>query len=154
MLYNVVLVYAVQQSASVLCIRVPLLPGPSSHPPIPPSRSPESPRLSPLYYAVAPTSYQFCTWCVYVSLLLSRLSHCPLPPHVHMSFLYVCISIPALQIGSSVLYHFSRLHTYTLIYICFSLSDFTLLFMTDSIHLHILQISSTYEVPPMIVVIY
>ena len=126
MLYNVVLVYAVQQSASVLCIRVPLLPGPSSHPPIPPSRSPESPRLSPLYYAVAPTSYQFCTWCVYVSLLLSRLSHCPLPPHVHMSFLYVCISIPALQIGSSVLYHFSRLHTYTLIYICFSLSDFTL----------------------------
>ena len=26
----------------------------------------------------------------------------PAPLHVHMSFLYICVSIPALQIGSSV----------------------------------------------------
>ena len=44
----------------------------------------------------------------------------PLPHHVHTFVLYVCISIPALQKGH--LYHFSRLHIYTLIYnICFSL---------------------------------
>ena len=46
----------------------------------------------------------------------------PPPPHVHMSILYTCISIPALQIGSLV--SFYRFHVCALIYdICFSLSD-------------------------------
>ena len=45
----------------------------------------------------------------------------PSPP-----ILYVCVSIPALQIGFHQ-YYFLRFHKYSLIYdICFSLSDFTL----------------------------
>ena len=55
-----------------------------------------------------------------------QLSHPLLPPtHVHKSVLYVCISIAALQIGSSV--HLSRVHIYELIYIFFLfLTYFTL----------------------------
>ena len=49
----------------------------------------------------------------------------PFPSSVHMSILYVCVSIYALHIGSSYLY--SGFHIYMLIYhICFFLSDFTL----------------------------
>ena len=45
-------------------------------------------------------------------------SHSPLLPCGHMPLLYVCLSIPALQTGSSV--HLSRFHMYILIYnICF-----------------------------------
>ena len=41
---------------------------------------------------------------------------------VHAFVLHICVSISALQTGSSV--HFSRFHIYVLIYdICFSLSD-------------------------------
>ena len=47
---------------------------------------------------------------------------CRFPPLVSMFFLYFCVSISALQTGSSV--SFSRFHIYALIYdICFSLSD-------------------------------
>ena len=129
--------------------------GPSSQPPLTPSGSSQSTELGSLAVQRLPASCLFHTWCcVYVTASL-QVVHCRLPPHVHMSFLYVCISIPALKIGSSALDHFSRLQTYALIYdICFSLSDFASLFMTDSIHLHILQILSTYEVAPMTVVIY
>ena len=45
-------------------------------------------------------------------------SHSPLLPCGHMPLFYVCVSIPALQTGSSV--HLSRFHMYMLIYnICF-----------------------------------
>ena len=76
-----------------------------------------------------PTSYLFCTWyCVHVSATLSlhtSLSLLPLP-HVHKSVLYVSISIPALQIGSSVAF-FPRFHIYALIdNICLFLTYFTL----------------------------
>ena len=58
--------------------------------------------------------------CCSPSLYPPPLSYC-----VHKSILCVCISIPALQIGSSV--PFYRFCIDTLIYgICFSLSDFTL----------------------------
>ena len=44
------------------------------------------------------------------------------PLGVHTYFLYFCVSISALQTGSSV--PFSRFHIYVLVYdICFSLSD-------------------------------
>ena len=39
-------------------------------------------------------------------------SHLPLPRQVHMPALYVCVSIPALRINSSVPF-FSRLHIHT-----------------------------------------
>ena len=59
---------------------------------------------------------------VYVSTTLNS-SH-PLFPHCfHKSILYVCISVPALQIGSAVPEPY-RLHIYVLKYdTCFSLSD-------------------------------
>ena len=98
--------------------------GPSSQPPLNPSGPSQSTELGSLAVQQVPARCLFHTWCcVYVTATLQAV-HCPLPPHVHMSFLYVCISIPALKIGSSVLDHFSRLQTYALIYgICFSLSD-------------------------------
>ena len=47
------------------------------------------------------------------------------PPYDHKSILYICASIPVLQINSLV--PFSRFHIHVLIYdICFSLSYFTL----------------------------
>ena len=58
---------------------------------------------------------------MYFSAILN-LSHPVLPLLCLQVILYVCVSIPALQIGSSV--PFSRFHIYVLIYdICFSLSD-------------------------------
>ena len=40
--------------------------------------------------------------CYSYSLIPSHSPPCP--PHVHLSILYICISIPALQIGSPVLF--------------------------------------------------
>ena len=74
-----------------------------------------------------PTSSLLYTWrCIYINAALSVRSTLPSPvlcPKAHSLHL---ISIPAMQIGSSV--PFFRFHTciwmYTLIYnICFSLSD-------------------------------
>ena len=61
-----------------------------------------------------PTSFLINTWwCTYVSAALSV--HPSLPFHlcVRKSLLYVCVSVPALQIGSSVPFfrlYISRLH--------------------------------------------
>ena len=47
------------------------------------------------------TSYLLYTWyCAYINTNLPVPT--PLPPRVHKSILYVCISVPTLQIGSSV----------------------------------------------------
>ena len=69
-----------------------------------------------------PTSYLFYTWsCLDVNATLSICFTLPSRHHAHKSVPYVCISIPALQIGSSVL--FFQI-SYMLIYnICFSLFD-------------------------------
>ena len=68
----------------------------------------------------------------------SNLSiHPPFPSlqNVHMSHLYFCFSIPALQIDSS--HFFLRFHIYALIHnICFSLSDSSLC-PADSRSIHI-----------------
>ena len=62
---------------------------------------------------------------VYMSIPISQFIPPPppaFPPGVHTFGLYICVSISALQTGSSVPY--SRFHIYALIYdICFSLSD-------------------------------
>ena len=59
---------------------------------------------------------------VYMSILISHFIPIPLPHnYAHMSVLYVCVSIPALKIGSSV--PFFRFLIYVLIYdLCFSVS--------------------------------
>ena len=61
--------------------------------------------------------------CVYVSAPLS-LPHHPLPPRVHKSALWVCVSILVLQIGSSA--RLCWFHICALMHcICVSLSAFT-----------------------------
>ena len=107
LLHNVVLVCAVEQSESVT--RMPSLLGLPLTLPSHPSGSSQSPERGSLCLQQLPASCLFHTWrCVHVIAVRPL----PLPPHVHMPFLSVCISVPALKIGSSVLYHFSRLHTY------------------------------------------
>ena len=78
-----------------------------------------------------PTSSLFYTSsCIDVSATLSAHPTFPSPHCTHKSVLYVCISIPGLQIGSSVLffqipYIYIYIYIHTLIYkVCFSLSDF------------------------------
>ena len=86
-----------------------------------PSRSSQSIELSSLCLATCHQRSILHKQCMYFNPAFHS-SHLLLP---FMSVLYVCISIPALAIGSSL--HFSRFHTCMLIYyICFSLSDFTL----------------------------
>lgn len=63
-----------------------------------PSRSPQSTELRSLCYPAGfPLAFCFTRGSVYMSVPLS-------PPllHVHRDVLYVCVSMPALQIGSSV----------------------------------------------------
>ena len=60
---------------------------------------------------------------IYLNATFSVRPTFSLPRCVHKSVLYICVSIPSLQIGSSVPF-FSRFHIYVLIHnICFSLSD-------------------------------
>ena len=80
----------------------PLLLEPPSYPLIHPSRSSQSIKLSFLCYAAASTSYLFYTWlCVYVKAALSLHPTLSFPGCVQ-SVLFICVSIPALQTGSSV----------------------------------------------------
>ena len=109
MFYSVVLVSAVQQCESALSIHIssfllslPPTPLPTSHLP----RSSWSTRLNSLCYtAMFPLAIHFTYGyfiCVYFS---STLSICPTLSFTYYdlkSILYVCVSIPALQIGSSV----------------------------------------------------
>ena len=70
---------------------------------IPPRRTWQSTELSSLCYITA--SYQLSVLHMVVYLCQSQSpnsSHLPLPHQVHMSAVYVCVSIPALQINSSV----------------------------------------------------
>ena len=67
-------------------------------------------------------------------------SHLLLPPLCPKSVLYVHVSIPALQIGSSV--HFSRFHLYALKYEVFFFSWFTSLSVTGSRVTHLTRTDS------------
>ena len=60
MLYNIMLVSAIQQRESAICTHISPLSG-AAHPPIIPSRSSQSTELS-LRYTAAPTGYLFYTW--------------------------------------------------------------------------------------------
>ena len=96
-LYNVVIVCSMQWSESPLCTHIsppswaflpPLHPTPLGH-----HRAPS--------WAICATE-QLPTSCLFYECSSPSLSHLPLSHFVHMSILYVCISIPVLQIGSSV----------------------------------------------------
>ena len=115
MLCSVELISAVQQCESALSLslhthththtHISLPPEHPLHLPTPcyPSESAQSTKLRPLCYpAVAHYRYLFHTWwCVHADPNLP--SHPTLSaPCVHKSSLHVCVSVPALQIGSSV----------------------------------------------------
>ena len=87
-------------------------------PPMHPSWACQSTKLRSLCYRAAAPSYLFHTQsCIYVNTTLSTCPAFSFLPCVRKSVAYVCVSIRALQIGSSV-------YIYALIYnICFSPSD-------------------------------
>ena len=68
----------------------------------------------PMLYSSFPPAIYFTHADAYISILLSQFVPPSFPHCAHKSFLNICVSIPALQIGLSV--PFSRLHTYALIY--------------------------------------
>ena len=85
--------------------RTSLSPGAPSHHcrPSHPSRSAQSAALSACAAQQLPTSYLFYTqWCANVSATLSIHASHSFSPCAHKSVLYNCVSILALQIGSSV----------------------------------------------------
>lgn len=64
--------------------------------PIPPSQPSRSTELSPVGIQRLPASCLLYTErCMYVSAHLSVCPPSPVPPWVHLSFLSVCVSIPA-----------------------------------------------------------
>ena len=100
-----------------------------SYPPLPPSillSHHRAPDWDPCYIA---TSHQLSiySWqCIRVDATFSIHPTLSLPNCVHKPTLYICRSIPSLQIGSSVPF-FRIPYIYTLLCdIYFSLSDFTL----------------------------
>ena len=81
---------------SCMCTYVLFLP--PLHPT--PSRVSRSTELSSLCYIAASHWLFYTRECIYVNATLSI--HPPSFPHcVHVSVLYMCVSVPALQIGSS-----------------------------------------------------
>ena len=86
-----------------------------------------------------PTTLSFTFRSVCISVLLSRFIS-PLLPHcARQSVLYTCVSVPPLQIGSSVPF-FYILYVCISLHTCFSLSD--LLFVTRSRFVHITRTDS------------
>ena len=64
------------------------------------------------------TSYVYYTWCIHVSMLLSPCPTLSVLHCVHKSVLYICISSPSLQIGSSISF-FQIAYTYMHKYMIF-----------------------------------
>ena len=99
------LVSVVQWSESAICIHVSppswayLTLSPSTHP----SRSSQSTELSSLCCRPASHWLSILHVVVYTRQSYSPSSpHPPFSPHAHMSVLYICISISALQVRSSI----------------------------------------------------
>ena len=95
-----------------------------------PSRSSRSTKLG----SMCPTSYIFYTWwCIYVN---TTVSICPILSViccVHSSVLYICASVPALQINSSgplfqILY-------VNICYLFFSFISYSCVFKLSGVHL-------------------
>ena len=73
----------------------------TSHPP----RSSQSTELTFLCFIAGSHCLSILHMVMCMSALISQFI--PLPPYVHMSLLYICISTPALEIGSSVPFFYS-----------------------------------------------
>ena len=113
--------FQLEDNCFQLCTHIPLLPlKPPSHPTSHPSRASQLGSLCSRAASQQPSVLHMAAYvCQCCSL---SLSHPLLPCCVHSSVLHVWVSLPALQIGSSV--PLSRSHTYALIYdTCFSPSD-------------------------------
>ena len=99
--YNVVLVSAVQQSKSVICLVCPLFLGIPSH-------LGQHRTFSRVLYAIQQVfiSHLFYAWYQQCRHVNTNLPIHPFPPHlvIHTFVLYVCDSISALQVRSSIPY--------------------------------------------------
>ena len=101
MLHYLPLCNEVNRPHAYIC-PVPLGP-PARLPQLHPSRSPQGLEPTPCAIEQAPTSYLLYTrWCGYVQPNLSIPPTLPFPHCIHMSVAYVCVSISALEIVSSV----------------------------------------------------
>ena len=104
LLHKVVLVSTVHGSASALCVHISSPSWASLPPPIPSPghhKAQSTTELSSLCYIAASHYYLFYTWwCIYVNALLPVHPTFSFSLCVHKSV--VCISFPALQIGSPV----------------------------------------------------
>ena len=89
--------FLLYNSANQLYVYIcPLPPTPPTHP----ARVSRRTELSSLCYIAASHWLFYTRECIYVNATLSI--HPPSFPHcVHVSVLYMCVSVPALQIGSS-----------------------------------------------------
>ena len=129
MLHNTVLVSVAQQSKSAIYIHRSSYPLPLeslSNPPSPTLLScHKAPSHLPVLCCCFPPANYFTFGSVCMLMLLSLCPSFPLPSHVLKSIFYVCLFMPAPQLGSSVpFFFFFRFHIYALAYgICFSLSD-------------------------------
>ena len=105
LLYNVVLVFAVELSESAICTHIP--PASSSSLLPHPSQSTQSAELSALCCASVSPSCASCTWsCRHVSAALWIRPALFFPRCAPRSVLCICVSTPALRIGSSVLFFY------------------------------------------------
>ena len=112
--------YFLQKSEPAVSIHISPYPLPlvsASHPPYPtPLGCHTGSSWSPCAMQQLPTSHSFYIWqCTYVNAALSLHPSFPFPLCVLKSILYVCVSIPALQPGSSVPFFF-KFHIYVLAY--------------------------------------
>ena len=109
-----------------------------------PSRSSQSTKLSSLCILQFPTSYLFYIWsCICFSAILSICPTFSFPCCVHKSFLYICVSIPAMQIGWSV--PFSRFHInlfFSFWLTSFCMTDFRFIRLTSQVALVVKNLSA------------
>ena len=99
------LVSAVQQHEPAICIHILPLSWDSLQTPIPPTWVIKEQQAElPVPYTSFPLAIYFTHGSAYMSMLLFQfIPPSPsYPTHVHKFILYVCISIPAPQIGSSI----------------------------------------------------
>ena len=102
LLYNVVLVSTVQHCESAICVHNPLhLELPSHPPPSHPSMASQSTELSSLFYVTASHELSILHMVAYICQCYSLNSSPSIPLCAHKSILYICASVPALQIDSS-----------------------------------------------------
>ena len=144
MLASVVLVSATQQCKSAIIVHIPppcRASLPSLHPPFEVITEPQA--GLPLSYSSFSPAIHFTHNSVYVDAYFPHQSHC-LPCCVHKSILCICISIPSLQIGSSVPFFSIPYICINILYLFFFLIYFTLCNLGLSTLIELAQIYSFF----------